>query len=240
MANPRELVSSLTNDLQVAFGEHLRAALLYGSLARGEYVKGTSDINVLILLDNIEPALLRRAAHSARTWEQRGVRPLMVEEAEWERARDVFGIELLDMRDAHERLHGENPLDGRDIDMSAVRLQAERELRARLIALHNGLLHTADAPKRLGQLLMAAVPSLTTYLRTALRLAGEPVPRDSASVIQAGTTLVGAPAAGLLRVYQARSAKERLPLSIEDPVVDACHAVAERTASFVDAIGRES
>jgi hypothetical protein len=118
--------------------------------------------------------------------------------------------------------------------MGAVRLQAERELRARLITLHNGMLRTADAPRQLGRLLMAAVPSLTTYLRAALRLAGQTVPQNSADLIRAGTELVGAPDTGLLLALDARVRKRNLPLSIEDPAVAAYNAVAERTATFVD------
>jgi glycosyltransferase involved in cell wall biosynthesis len=39
--------------MRAAVGERLRAALLFGSVARGEWIEGVSDVNVLVLLDQL-------------------------------------------------------------------------------------------------------------------------------------------------------------------------------------------
>jgi hypothetical protein len=237
MSGPRDLAERATTALHGALGPRLRAALLYGSAARGEHVDGTSNVNVMFLLDDIDAEALRRAAPALRPFARDGLAPLLLEWEEWRRAGDVFAIELLDMRDAHVRLHGDDPLAGIDVATDRLRLQAEHELRSRIILLHDGMLRAAEDPRRLGTLLVAALPALATYLRAALRLAGRPVPADMRAVIGAGARLVGADPAGLLRAHEARQARGAWSIPITDPDVERYNAAAELTARFVDTFG---
>jgi hypothetical protein len=238
MRDPRTVAADLVRELLGAFSNRLRGALLYGSVPRGEYIDGVSNVNVLVLLDDIDPATLRQASPLARRWAAVGLAPLILEVDEWARAADVFAIEILDMKAAHEMLHGIDPLDGVEVSRDALRLQAERELRAKLIALHTGMLQAADAPDALGDLLMVALPSFATYLRAALRLAGRDVPSDTGAVVQAAGELVGFDGAGLRAALDARRARRKWKVSMSDAALEQYHAAAERTAMFVDRIGR--
>ena len=127
-----------------------------------------------------------------------------MERLEWRRATDVFAIEVADMKDAHVTLIGGDPTEAVRVQPGALRLQAEREMRAKLIHLHGGMLISAEDPPRLGELLLRALPSFTTYLRTALRLSGSPVPAASTDVIVQGCALVGTDSAAFLEVLDAR------------------------------------
>src|SRR5690606_32602302 len=121
------------------------------------------------------------------------------------------------------------------IDRAALRLQAEHELRGKILQLRTGLLAAAGAPDRIGDLLIAALPSFATYLRVALRLAGEPVPARMDQVLRAGARLVGADDGGLLAAHAARVEAGALRISLEDPIVESYHGAAERIAAYVDA-----
>lgn len=222
--------------MREAFGARLRSVLLYGSVARGEYIEGVSNINVLVLLDEIDPTTLRTAAPRALQWASSGLVPLLLEADEWARASDVFAIEVLDMLDAHDALHGPDPLQGLEVSAEALRLQAERELRGKLVTLHSGMLGGAEKPEALGDLLRVALPSYLTYVRAALRLAGQPVPPTSAAVIEAGARTVSFDPAGLKAALDARSTRARWKVSITDRVMESYHAAAERLAEFVDRI----
>jgi predicted nucleotidyltransferase len=240
MSEPRQRAEQATAALAKTLGGGLRAALLYGSAARGEHIDGVSDVNVLFLLDDIDADTLRRASPALRPHAEAGLAPLLLEWREWRRASDVFAIELLDMRDAHALLHGEDPLTGLDVAPDRLRLQAERELRSRLILLHDGMLRAAEDPDRLGLLLAAALPAFVTYLRAALRLAGRTVPASMREVVQQGAELVGAAPDGLLRALEARQARAPWSVPITDPVVDRYNQAAEKTATFVDTFGRQA
>jgi predicted nucleotidyltransferase len=237
MGDPREAAADVSHRLAAAFGARLRSVLLYGSAARGEYVPGRSDLNVLVLLDAIEPAQLAAAAPQCReVLERHGALPLLMSRGDWARASDAFAIEVADMQDAHVVLHGEDPVGELSIDASALRLQAERELRGKLIRLHTAMLLAGDDAERLGELLVAALPAVATYLRAALRLAGRGVPGDMAGVLRDAAALVGVAAEPLLRVHTARTDGDGLRAGIDDPIVRAFDDIAQRTAAFIDTI----
>jgi len=234
MKDPKALAEDFLRQVEGHLGPRLEAAALFGSAARGEWIEGLSDVNVLLLLDEITLEVLEQAAPAARKAVQAGVVPLMMERDEWARAEDVFAIELADLRDASLPLWGDDPTADLVIDPAALRLQAERELRAKLVHLHGGMLVSARDPKRLGTLLVRALPSFTTYLRAALRLSGGPVPRTSEQVIVQGCTLVGADSGAFLRVLQARQAGGGLVLKAGDPLADQFNAAAKMLTAFID------
>ena len=237
MRDPKAMAQEFLGELQTVLGPRLHAATLFGSGARGEWVEGLSDVNVLVLMDNIHARALDEAAPAARKALSDGVRPLLMELVEWGRAGDVFAIEVADMKDANQVLLGRDPTASMSIDPSSLRLQAEREMRAKLIHLHAGMLVSASDRGRLGELLVRALPSFTTYLRAVLRLAGHPVPRSSADVITKGCALVGTDPSAFLSVLQARNSGGKLEVSLQDPVADQFNTAAERLAAFTDAFG---
>lgn len=221
------------------FGPRLRSALLFGSVARGEAVEGVSDVNVLLLIDQIDASTLKRASANTRNWIKTSREaPLLFEADQWVRAADVFAIELADMRDAHETLHGTDPLAGCHLDDGAMRMQAERELRAKLLQLQTGLLVAAATPEDVGTLLMQSIPSFTTYMRTVLRLSGQAVPATTPEVIDQACALVNGNAGAYRRVWDARVAKTKLKMPVDDPMVDAYYDTAEKLADFVDTLRR--
>ncbi|MEX0890675.1 MAG: nucleotidyltransferase domain-containing protein [Gemmatimonadota bacterium] len=233
-ADPRTIATELAGALGTELGQELHGVLLYGSVAREEAVRGISDINVLILVDTIDGALLARTAPLARRWAEQGVSPLLIEEAEWRRASDVFAIEVLDMQDAHVLLHGRDPVAGLRVDPAQLRLQTEREIRARQVQFHNGLLAAAHDPAHVGAVLAGALPAFVTYLRAALRLAGQTVPRATAATIQAGAALVDADPAAFLQVHEQRQRGKLPSITLDDPLVAGFNEAAARTARYVD------
>lgn len=237
--NPRETARELVRDWKDQFGDRLRSALLFGSVARNEFVPDVSDINVLLLIDHIDAATLKKASASTRKWVRKAREaPLVFELAHWPRAADVFSIEIADMQDAHEMLHGEDPLANALINEDSMRHQAERELRGKLLQLQTGLLVAANTPAGVGKLLLNSVPSFATYLRAVLRLAGQPAPVSTVDTINHAAGHIGVNPSAVLRVWEARSKKTALKLAVDDPLVDAYYETAERTAGFVDNLRR--
>ncbi|HUF49207.1 MAG TPA: nucleotidyltransferase domain-containing protein [Longimicrobiales bacterium] len=237
MTDPRQLAVAFVTAVHAAAGERLEAAAMFGSAARGEWIEGVSDVNVLVLLDDIDAPLLARLAPVARAALPRGVRPLVMERGEWRRAEDVFSIELADMKDAHSPLFGDDPTTGLMPQPAALRIQAESELRSKLLHLHAGMMMVEDEA-RLGQLFVHALPSFVTYLRAALRLAQQTVPQNMRDVITAGCTLAGTTPDAFLSVLEARRSGAPFTVTLTDAVADNFNSSAERIAAFVDAFGR--
>lgn len=240
MKEPLKAATDLTRDLAGEFGDELRSILLYGSVARGEYVDGVSNVNVLVLLDEISPRTLTRAGPLAHRWEKAGLVPMLLEREDWAHASDVFPIEILDMIGAHEVLHGDDPLDGLTVSKASLRLQAERELRVKLIGLHGAMLHASDKASTIGEILVAGLPSFLTYARTVLRLADEDAPTASGDVIDSAAALIGFDPSGLKAALDARRGGGKWKVALTDPVAEHYHSAAEQMAAYVDKFGGPS
>lgn len=234
---PREMALRFGRDLQTALGERLRSVVLFGSAARDEAIPGVSDVNVLVLMDRVDPQTILAAAPLAQKWAGKGNTPPLV--LAWDEvpvATDAFAIEFSDMKDAHVPLLGESPIPDLEVDPGDLRLQAERELRGKLVQLREGMLLTATEPEQVGRLLELALPSFVTYQRALLRLAGEAVPQGTDDVVRRACAAVGASPEPFLRVAEARRRRARLRVAIDDPVVTGYYSLAERTAAYVDSL----
>lgn len=236
---PREAAHDFAHALAAALPKRLRSIVLYGSTARDEFQPDWSDVNLLIFADHIDEPLLAAAAPVMTEHEDARIAPLLLAWDDRPRAADAFAIELLDMQDAHLLLWGDEPFEDTAIEPRALRLQAERELRSRLATLDSRLLRVARDENAIGQLLAVALPSFVTYLRAALRLAGQSVPLTMREVIAHGTRLVGAPEDGLVAALEARNNGVRWRLRLSDAAVSQYRTAVQSTASWVDSIEKE-
>lgn len=242
MNDMRRAAERYASELAVAMGDRLRSVVLHGSVARGEAVPGVSDVNLLVLLEDASPPVLRDLAPHARRWrkESRAL-PLVLTWDEWAAASDVFAIETADMLDAHVVLHGQDPLADVAVLDRHLRIQAERELRVKLIHLREAVLATADHADEVGELLLTALPSVVTYLRAALRLSGAAVQgQSSEEVIARGAALVGVDDGRLLELWVLRGRGRAPDMEVEDARTAAIHDVLERTARYVDTLSGDN
>jgi predicted nucleotidyltransferase len=234
---PKQVAKEFADELARALGPRLEGVMMYGSAARGEWLESASDINVLVLVDDINGESLHATSPVVRKYMSRRIHPIVLESKEWKQAADVFAIEISDMLDAHEQIVGENALSKIPVALPILRLQAERELRGKLLQIYLAMLVT-ETPDQLGNLLMGAMPSIVTYFRTALRLGRRDVPADSAEVLRQAGELTGADVSPLLRVLDARRGNGKHSVALNDPLVDACNTATEKLVQFIDNFGR--
>ena len=238
MSEMRNAAENYAKELSRVLEGRLRSVVLHGSVARGEAVREVSDVNLLVLVSGMDAEVLKTLAPHARRWlEAERALPLVLTWDEWAAASDSFAIETSDMLDVRVVLHGEDPLEGTTVRDAHLRIQSERELRGKLIHLREGTLATADRPEELGRLLLTALPSVATYLRAALRLAGETVAGEGTpEVLARGSELVGARSDELLELWGLRGDRKTPRVKVDDPRAIAVHDVLERTADHVDTL----
>lgn len=162
------------------------SALVYGSGARGEFRSGVSDVNLLLVCQELGPATLRRL--SAALAGLRGKRqppPLLIERSEWDRASDVFPIEVTDMQIAHRLMRGEDPVAGCVPDPADLRRALEAEFRAKLLRLRQAYAHEATDPKTLGAVASGTVASVAALFRVTLVLFGRTAPVGTPAALAA-------------------------------------------------------
>src|SRR5215472_1365183 len=99
----KELVSKLA----AAAGTNLKSVVLYGSAASGEFNPKHSDLNVLCVLEDLDPRALAVLNPAVTWWARKGhPAPLIFGLDELQRASDVFALEFLDIKAHHRILWG--------------------------------------------------------------------------------------------------------------------------------------
>ncbi|HEY2893214.1 MAG TPA: hypothetical protein VGJ16_03350 [Pirellulales bacterium] len=175
----------LVKALHEALGQKLRAVVLYGSAAAGDFVPGVSGRDILIVAEPIGAVELAELAGPLRRWEQAGnPLPQIFTPRELRESADVFPIEIWDMQQARQVLFGTDPLADVRIDMQHYRLQLERELKTRLLQLRRRYVAAAGNSDRIARLMAASVSTVLVLLRAALRLYNDAAPKEKADALE--------------------------------------------------------
>ncbi|HEV8355375.1 MAG TPA: nucleotidyltransferase domain-containing protein [Gemmatimonadales bacterium] len=183
------MVAPVLDRLAVELGAS-SSAVLYGSAARGEYLEGISDLNLLVVADSLEPAVLRRLSGALDRLRSEGQPPpLLMQRDEWPRATDVFPIEISEMLIARRVLRGPDPVAGVRVHPGDLRRALERELRGKLLRLRQTYAVHSGAPEALGDAAGRTVGSIAALFRAALVLyRPDPPPATPACLVELGRT----------------------------------------------------
>ena len=184
------------------------SAVLYGSAARGDFVPGRSNINVMLVMDQLTPSTLRSLSRAFSGWRKGTTEPpLMLSRAEWTRATDAFPIEITDMRTSYRVLRGADPFEGIRVDPTDLRKALEREFRGKLLRLRQGYTIYAPDPAALGKLGLQSAATILVLLRGVLTLIGKTVPTDPLE-LAAAAAAIGFEGEHLLHVVRHRVDRE--------------------------------
>jgi predicted nucleotidyltransferase len=185
------VVEPFLNEIDGVAGQGY-SAILYGSAARGDFVPGRSNINLMLVLDQLTPATLRSLNRAFLAWRKKSPEPpLVLSRAEWTRASDSFPIEITDMRTAYRVLRGPDPLHGVQVDPTDLRRALEREFRGKLLRLRQGYAAHAPDPGALGALALQSAATILVLLRGVLVLIGKKVPHDSLELAAEAAATIG-------------------------------------------------
>lgn len=170
---PEKLVEELKREAQ----DKLKAVVLYGSAAAGDYVGKKSDYNILVVATDLSQSTLKSFSEPAKSWQKAGnPSPLLFTEERLKQATDVFPIELHDIVDSHKILYGEDVIADIELDTANLRLELEHELRGKLIQLRQRYLSVAGKRKQVVDLMIQSIGTFLVLFRAALRLFENEVP----------------------------------------------------------------
>jgi hypothetical protein len=160
--------------------------------------------------------------------------PLFITRSEVDRSGDVFTIELLDMKQHHRVLFGEDVLLGLSIPANLHRVQVEYELREKLALLRQHLVLATGNDSRLWELLLRSVSSFATLFRHALIVLNHDAPVNKREAVENLARQVGFDASGILQVLDVRERKaNRKQFDVAD-VFSRYLAALEHATSAVD------
>jgi len=173
--DPRTVIDEAGAELATACGEALRSLVVYGSAAGDEFDPERSDVNLAVVLDPCDGSHLRRIAQWWVRWRaMRLAAPLVLSVRELERSRDVFPLELLDLRARHRTLVGSEAFADLVVEPEAVREECEREAKGKLFRLRGLYVELSGDAEALHRLMLDSRKTFLFVIRGLLYLRGEP------------------------------------------------------------------
>ena len=182
---PEDIFSEYIADYQKAFGEDLEAITLFGSAARGDYIRGRSDINFLVVLSEKAMERLDLLAALVDKWKKRKVAtPLFMTAVGLSSSVDSYPIEFLNMQRHYQTIYGKDLLSELVFQYNDVRLQCERELKGKSLLLLQRYLETAGNAKKVQGLISDSITAFLAIFKALLYLKGVAIPGKRRELIQ--------------------------------------------------------
>jgi len=208
---PQDIFVPLTEDYLDAFGRDLVSLMLYGSAAGGSYVKGKSDINLLVVLTPEGMSRLEDAFAPVKKWRKRNVAvPLVLTQEFISSSLDAYPIEFLNMQNHCVLIYGENVLASLEFKPEDLRLQIERELKSKIILLREGYLESEGSARRVRELIGRSLVALVSVFNAMLYLKQAGLPRQKKETIEEAGRVFGVDANVFARCFEIKAKEDHL------------------------------
>jgi hypothetical protein len=202
---PEKKIGDFIGRLRKAAGANLESVILFGSSVTGDFHSEFSNVNLFCVVRNGSFAALQVLAPAVKWWNaQKQPPPLFMTRDEIEHSTDVFTIELLDVKQHHRVLFGDDVFKDLSIPANLHRVQVEYELREKLALLRQHLLLASGNDSRMWDLLTRSVSSFATLFRHTLIVLGHEAPTAKRDAIKALAEKVGFDASAFLQVLDVR------------------------------------
>lgn len=203
-------LTEFVNRAKAAVGANLRAIVLYGSAAAGEFQRGHSDLNTMCILDRAGTADIEKLHPVVEKWVGAGnPAPFVFTIEELKRSADIFAIELLDIKRQHRMLFGDDFLETMDVPLRLHRLQVERELRQGWVRLRQAVLVAPQKKAAHLGMMRESVSAFCTLFRHALLALGQGMTATPREAVDTMATLTGGNPSAFHTILDWRAGKRK-------------------------------
>ena len=155
----------------------IHSLYLVGSVLTEDYLEKISDINSIIVLQEIDFAFLDTLAPLGKRFRQKGLAvPLIMDPVYLQRSLAAFPIEFLSFKLVHHALYGEDLLAGLEINRQELKCQCDRELKGRIVWLQKNYVSAMGDKKALAAKIVSHMGGYLPILRGILHLLGQGPP----------------------------------------------------------------
>jgi hypothetical protein len=180
----RKPIEDYTHLLRQLAGSNAKALTLFGAIAAGSFDASRHTARSVLVVRQVDLQMLRQlATHGAKLGKVNIAAPLIMTPEYIKASLDTFPLELLEIKQQHLTVFGDDYFEDLSFDDAHVRLQCERELKAILIGLRQGLLAAAGREKFVGALEMDVGEGLLRTLRGLLWLKGQTDAKPATEVL---------------------------------------------------------
>ena len=157
---------------------------IVGSALTQDYNPKKSDINSVVVLQEMDLKFLELLAPLGKTYGKKGVAaPLIMTPAYINASLDVFPVEFLNIKLLHHTVFGEDIFQDLEIKNTDLRHQCEREIKVKLISLRQGFISAAGDKKILGRGFIDSIAGYMPLFKGIIELLGNNPPRNNGDIL---------------------------------------------------------
>ena len=187
-----ESVYAVARELREKAPVRVEAAYVVGSLLTPDYQPALSDINTLLIVPEHSLPFLDFLIGLSQGLKEHGFAPPLIMSEEYVyRSLDVFPMEFLNFREVHHVLFGPDLLKDLVIEAEPLRMQCEREIKARLLWMHQIYLETRGSEELLAPQLIDSITGYFPLMRALHVLAGQKPPLAEKALIAGMVEIIG-------------------------------------------------
>ncbi|MFC1599159.1 hypothetical protein ACFL2W_00045 [Candidatus Omnitrophota bacterium] len=169
----RKKTESYLTQLIDIYKDSIISINLYGSATGKDFSLKTSDINLLVVVNELSFGQLKKGLKFiSQGIAKKIAAPLFLTEEHIRTSQDVFPIEFLEMKENHICLYGKDVLNDVDIKRDYIRLFCEEQIKGKLIRIRQAYLEIGLRKKGVEALMKESMYSLIPVFRNLLRLKG--------------------------------------------------------------------
>jgi len=170
----------------------IHSIFVVGSVLTPDFLPGHSDINSIVVMDDVSLEFLDFMVALGKEYSMHGIAaPLLITPRYIETSLDVFPIEFLNFQEIHHTVSGSDLLRDLSIQRTHLRLQCEREMKSKLLWLHQGYIESLGDEQLLVKRLSHSITGFIPLFRAILYLGGQPLSLSARDTVTAMEKLIG-------------------------------------------------
>ncbi len=178
-------VSPMVEDLFGEHGSNIHSFHIVGSAVISDYDERLSDINSVILLNNMDLQFIAFLAPLGKKYGKKHIAAPLVMTPEYiHQSLNAFPVEFLDFKLIHKTVFGSDILKDLNISGRNLRLQCEREIKTRLIQVRQGYISSLGKKEHLTAALVKSITGSMALFRAIITLLGQVPPVERVEVIR--------------------------------------------------------
>lgn len=180
----RRIIEPYLKKLLDIHKENIVSIVLYGSATGKYFVPKRSDINLLVVFNELGFSQLKGSLKLIGAGINKKIRaPLFLSISHIQTSKDTFPIEFMEIKENNILLYGRDLFKDMKIDESNTRLFCEREIKGKLIRLRQAFLEVGVNKKAIKALMEESMYSLMPIFRAIIQLKGQKFSIDKESVL---------------------------------------------------------
>jgi len=179
-------IGPIVHEIIGQHAQNIHSMHIVGSAVMPDYNEKLSDINSIIVLQDMDLKFITFLAPLGKKYgKKRVAAPLVMTPEYIRKATDAFPIEFLDFKLIHATVYGEDILKDVQINKKPLQLQCEREIKVKLMGLRQGYLSSLGKKEHVAPILVRSITGSMAFFRSIISLLGSEPPILRAEVIAA-------------------------------------------------------